>query len=171
MHEIHGIAFLDILEQRAVFLREMQRVPADVRDLQSRGDDVRDGNAVAGNEAEALVQAEFVGHVEQQLHAEADAHQRLAFLRLFDDHLIQSVRAQFGDGVLERAHAGQDDAVRRADLPRVTGDLRLDSAAFQRTLQRKQIAYAVIDDRDHNVPLSIKRPSWKGSPLPAPDRC
>src|SRR5438477_586597 len=63
----------------------------------------------------------------------------------------------------ERADAGQNDAARAEDLRRIAADHRGHSRASDRLLDAAQVAHAVIDDRDHRIPLVESTPRTRGS--------
>ena len=98
---------------------------------------------VAGQQAEPGGALVLVGALEQQLHAEADAeHRHAARRRARASDLVEAERAQAAHRLRERADAGHDDAVGRADLVVVGGDARASaptcSSAFS-TLRRLPI--------------------------------
>ena len=110
----------------------MQRVPADLRDLQFGGDGPLHGNDGPGDESQAFVFPVFIALVEQELHAEADAHQRLSLCRQFADEVRETGGKQALLRVPERADARQEQFVRRAKTLGVRGDLHLVPQGLQR---------------------------------------
>ena len=133
-----------------------EAVPAHMRDLEAGPG--RDRHDLARDPAEARRWSRYsrprVGH---QLHADADAEERLAALdhrRAAGPRPCPARAVEAGAAVGEGADARQHDAVGRGDLARVGGDERrarpapLSRAARSKRLGgRAQIARAVIDDR------------------------
>ncbi len=115
----------------------------------------------------------FAAALGQQLHADADAEERPAFLmhrfvkRL--DHAVDGIEPAAAIG--ERADAGQHDAIGRGNDVRIVGhdDRLADAGIMRRALERfggrMQIAGAIIDDGDghRDAPGSGNRPTMSGA--------
>ena len=163
MHEI-GVQALRPERQtvhQLVRTRDVERVPAHVRDFQLR---IARHDAVdlAGDPAEPVGDLIFAAALGQKLHADADAEERPALVmhRLFQrrDHAVHAVEAAPAIG--EGADARQHDAIGGGHHRRVVGhDDRLIVPAvargpFERLGGGVQIARAVIDDGDAHRPRS-----------------
>ena len=107
MDVIDVFALTDVLEQRVV-LYNVQGVPADLRHLQALVRKVGLQRAdLALHKAKAFVLTVLVTLFKQQLHAKADAQQRLLFGFFFHDrHKPRCL--QLGHGIGKSAHARQD---------------------------------------------------------------
>ena len=148
MDVIDVFSLTDVLEQRVV-LYNVQGVPADLRHLQALVRKVGLQRAdFALHKAEAFVLTVLVALFKQQLHAKADAQQRLPFGFFFNDR-YKARRLQLGHGIGKSAHARQDEPVGFADGVRVGGDDRFQPQLLQAGLQAEQVAHAIIDNCDH----------------------
>ena len=148
MDIIYILALADILEQRVV-LDDVQCVPADLRHLQALVRQVRLQRAhLALDKSQARVFAVLIAFFKQQLHAQADAQQRL-FFRLGPDDRHKAGGHQLVHGVAKGTHAGQDEPVGFADGIGVGGDHRVLPQLCKAGFQAEQVAHAVIHDRDH----------------------
>src|SRR5262249_14912943 len=107
-----------------------------------------------------LVTAVLFRLFEEQLIAEADAQQWPALTRKLHDPAAQVPLLQLPQGRREGPHAGQHQAFGSGQLVVVGGRSRSGSDVQQRTLDRAQVADAVVDDRDH--PESPDRPKLFG---------
>ena len=87
MDEINEIASFDVLKQGRT-LHKNKLVPADVRDLVSGGNDVRNGFYVAFDKPESFLLSAFITLIKEHLHTQADTEERLARCAFFDDDLI-----------------------------------------------------------------------------------
>ena len=124
MDEVDTVTFPNVSEEGGVLL-EAQGVPADVRDLQIRRDHTLDGAHGAGDQAKAFVLAVFVAFVEQQLHSQADAQQRLAAGGQLFQYGVQPRFAELLRRVTESTYAGEEDLVRSFQNGRVGGNCYL----------------------------------------------
>jgi hypothetical protein len=77
--------------------------------------------------------------------------------------LVQAGRAQAAHGLGERADAGDDDALGRAQLVVVGGEHGPGADLGERLLDRPAVAHAVVDDADHRTPFVTARRSPVGS--------
>src|SRR5580692_225925 len=140
--------------EHGVWPRDIERVPAHVRDFQAR---IARHDAIdfAGDPAQTFRNLVFAPALGQQLHADADAEERPALLphRLVQrsDHAIHRVEAApaIGKGAYTRQHdtvrlrhhrgiVGHHDGLAEAGLVR---------GALERFCSRVQVTGAVIDDR------------------------
>jgi hypothetical protein len=145
VHEVDVGAGFHLGQQR-VRRVVLDGVPAHVRHL-----DPLAGREMADlriDPAEPLVFAVLVGPAADQLHAQADAEQRLAGCHMGVEGRNHAGAAQVLHGFLEGADAGDDDAVTgghrfgRADQLGLLADLG------EGIEHRAQVAHAVVDDAD-----------------------
>ena len=130
MNEVHAISGLDVGED-GVGCADIQRVPADVRNLQFSGNDLGDGAHLTGDQAEACVLAEFKALVQQQLHAQAYAHHGCATSGDLFDQRVQAGLPELPSRITKCAHAGQDHPLGTADLFSIAGDDSLGANRLQ----------------------------------------
>src|SRR5262249_55432520 len=158
--EIDEVAVRNGVEKRGRFLR-LELVPAHVRHL--RAVPRTEADHAAGKDIEALLRTELLALAEQQLESQADAEKR----RLARDDVAhrrdEVVALEIFHARAERADAGQHDAVRAHDRADIAGDLRGVPETLERLLHAVEIAHAVVDDRDHKLPLVDKTPLMRGS--------
>src|SRR5262249_10699113 len=102
-----------------------------------------------GKQAQTLVTAVLLRLFEEQLIAEADAQQWPALTRKLHDPAAQVPLLQLPQGRREGPHAGQHQAVGAGQLVEVGGHARGGSPLQYSTLDRAQVADAIVDDRDH----------------------
>ena len=121
--------------------RRVQWVPADVRHPLGAAVRVhiRDAHHAAGNQAKALVQAEFFGFVKQHLHPKADTQQQGTLGRLLLDGLDQPQLFQPLHAVLESAHAGQHQGIGCQNICRAAGHLYFCPKMGERMLHAEQV--------------------------------
>ena len=84
--------------------------------------------------------------LEEELHAQADAQQRLARVRGGVNGLVHSRGAELGVGVRKRPDAGENYALcpeYRVCVPR---DHALSADGGERTLEREEVPHAVVYD-------------------------
>ena len=107
----------------------------------------------AGNQAQAPISTHFGAGIQQHLHPQANAQQRL-FPRLLQNRLIHAGFPQCRHAHGECAHTGQDHTVRRLQFLG-TGHNGIGIAqVIQRLCDAFQIARAVINHRYHaNAPF------------------
>ena len=106
MDEVDEVALADRAEETAFGLDERQRVPADVRDLQTRVDHPFERNDLAFQQPQTRVDAVLAAFFKQKLHPEADAEQFLALFDLAADQVVEPGLAEFVRRVSEGADAG-----------------------------------------------------------------
>ena len=111
----------------------------------------------------------LIAALEQQLHSEADAEQRLSVSGEPTQHTVKPSRAQLVCCIAERPDPRQDYSVRRLENAAVSADRHALTDRPQRTLERKQIANTVIDYRDHHSTPLVDgiSPAYAGSRLTA----
>ena len=90
----------------------------------------------------------LVALFKQQLHAKADAQQRLLF-GFGPDHRHKARCLQLCHGVGKSAHARQDEPVGFADGVRVRSHNGFQPQLLQAGLQAEQVTHAIIDNCDH----------------------
>ena len=128
---------------------------------------IREAAHAAGQQAETRDVA-FLGRLEQQLHADADAEQRLAQAA---DRVDEARATQARHAIGSRADAGQDDMRCGAQRLRVRGEIRVDAESLDRVTQRRNVGAAAVDDRQpyHSVPfvlgssVSVTRNAWRSA--------
>jgi uncharacterized protein YraI len=81
--------------------------------------------------------------------AKADAENRLPLCSLLLDQCTKAGTAQLFGSIAKRANAGENDLVCRTQHGRVGRDHGIRPHGKERGAQRKQVAYAVINDCDH----------------------
>ena len=148
MHEVDVIALRKVRHQRAL-LREGQRIPAHVGHIQPRRKKGRDIPDFAVNQAQTLMFAVLKGFVKEELHAQADAHERLSCEGFLAGCIKHAGLFQFLYRVAEGADTRQNQPVRLPQHLPVSCDDRLFADQAKRALQGKQISRAVIDNRNH----------------------
>ena len=155
MDKVDAVPFLHIAQKRmAAFLNE--RVPAHLRDLQFRRNGTLHRDHAAAQKAEAVMLAEFIALVKEQLHSEADPEKRLAAFGFRQHRPVQAGGTQLVDGIPEGADARQNDTVRPANLLRIGRHACFQSKAQQRAAQGEEVSHPVIHDRDHpSTPLVL----------------
>src|SRR5262249_14091683 len=122
-----------------------------------------------GKEAEAAHRAELDALLEEDLHADADPEKGPTRERRVADDVDEAGRLQVLDAGTERTHPRQHDSVRTPDVARIAAhpDLDVASGLVRRALEAlggaPQIADAVVDDRDHRMPLVESTPWMRGS--------
>jgi len=104
---------------------------------------------LTGDDAEALHAGGLLAGVEQHLHPDADAEERLAGLDRLVDHRLEPRHPQLLHAPAEGPDAGQDDAGRPAGEGRIGGQGGLDAQMLQRLLGRAEVPDAVVEDGDH----------------------
>ena len=129
--------------------RRVQRVPADMRYLLRAALHIggRNPHHAAGNQPQALVQAELLGFVKQHLHAQADAQQRRACGGFLADRLDQPQLFQPGHAVLERTHAGQYQRIGGQHILGLAGHQGFGAKMGKGVLHAQQVRQAIVDDR------------------------
>ena len=118
--EVNAVAFFQVFKDRAFVFCKIQSVPADVRDIQPFRDAAFHAYNPAGNKAEAFVNAVLVAFLEEKLHAQADAHERLAFAGFFVNYFIKSGLEKLGGSIAESSHTGENQFVGISDNLRVS---------------------------------------------------
>src|SRR5262249_30899898 len=130
-----------------------------VRDLPTGREPAHD----AGQHVEALALAELLAAREEQLVAEADAEERAAAVERATQRRRQAETLEIGHRIVKRAVAGKDHGIGVVHRVGVRGHAGVNAAPFEGLLDRAEIAPAVIDDGDHNVPLVEGRiPAMRG---------
>ena len=100
--------------------------------------------------------AVFMAFFKEQLHAKADAHERLALPGQVAQQRIQPEGAKLRRRVAESAHAGQNDAVRRAQRIFLARDGAFRADVPKRAGERIEVAHPVIHHGDHGaIPPSV----------------
>ncbi len=117
--EVDEAAFGDPMEDRCR-TADTDAVPAHVRHLEPLtlfDHPRRKAHHPARDQPQAPVAAEFLALVEEHLHADADAEQRLAGLDMRQQRLDETALAQVMDAVAKGADPRQHHLVRRDDIP------------------------------------------------------
>ncbi|CDN44800.1 hypothetical protein BN871_FO_00040 [Paenibacillus sp. P22] len=143
MDEI-DMPLLQTCRQRA-WPQEIQAVPAHMRNLVVS----LETYDPARQQAKPFMAAMLLALGEQQLHAEADAEQRLARSRVSPRCIVHAGLPQIGHRIPKSADAGKDGGIRFKNLVPVRGHDGFESEPLHRFADAVQIAEAVIDDRDH----------------------
>src|SRR5690606_644899 len=100
----------------------------------------------------------------QQLHAQADAHQRYLQLAQRPDQALRMQPAHaFGRG----ADARQDHPVRALQAGRIGNHLRLHAQAFERIADRAEVGAPGIDHNDTLAGAAHSTPLVEGSASPS----
>ena len=107
----------------------------------------RNPHHAAGNQPQALVQAELLGFVKQHLHAQADAQQRRACGGFLADRLNQAQLFQPGHAVLERTHTGQYQRIGGQHILGLAGHQGFGAKMGKGVLHAQQVRQAIVDDR------------------------
>ena len=127
-------------------------VPADVRDpLAGLGHQPPDA---AGDQPEPVVEAALLALAGEQLHAEADAEDRLALRRGGAQRVAPAGIVEPVHRLAERADAGHDDRSGIGDRGGIGGDQGLGAALLEAAARRGQIAHAIVDDEDAHLRIS-----------------
>src|SRR4051794_26279273 len=114
-----------------------------------------DGEAadLAGDDPEALHTGGLLAGVEQHLHPDADADERLAGLHRVVDHRLQPRFAQLLHTAAEGTDAGQDDTGRLPGHGRVGGQGGVGTEVLEGLLGRAEVADPVVENGDHSTSL------------------
>src|SRR3989441_5553934 len=160
VHEIEVRGVGDIREPR-VRADQPQLIPARVRDTHGPAQ-LSDSATV---EAKTRRRRVLLALLEEELHPHAEAENREAPLARPADRLIQAEAAQLTRAVAEVSDAREHDRARREDLFSIAGDADVSGArTAQRALDVREVADAVVHDRDHPMrPLELGTPSRRGS--------
>src|SRR3954451_12936136 len=118
----------------------VQAVPADVGDRHG----LRQSGDAAGEEAEAVGQAEFLSFVKEDLEADADAEQRGPAVERLVQRLLQRA-AQSVARWSEGAHAGKDQAAGRRHLRGIGGDRDPGADVLEGAHEVAEVAHSGVD--------------------------
>lgn len=152
MYEIKPAILRDILPQGVVD-GLVYLIPAHMRDLEAFA-----ANRVmqvvtkipdpAREDAEAVGTAVFDAVLHQGLHADTDTEQRGTGVDDLTHCLVKAQASDFRHAVTNRAHPGQDDAIRPDDLGRVGAnhDATIHGDLFQGLGNGVEVTHAVIND-------------------------
>ena len=139
MDEINEIALLKILEY-GVSVSDMQCVPADLGDLQLRGEGSLHTDNRAAKQAETLVLSVFVAFLKEHLHTEAYTHKLFALFRFLDNHLIKPALPKLAPCILKCSNAGQKDLIRASYDLGISRYNRLCTYCIKGATKRKQVS-------------------------------
>ena len=109
--------------------------------------------ALSAEEAETGKLGRLFAPLEQPLHAEADAEQGPALADARENRL-HPVGSQRPRGA-EVSDARHDDSRSFTELGGVGGRVQVGAEGAKRLAHRRQVARAVVDERDHNRPLVL----------------
>ena len=123
---------------------------------------------LARDQPQPLVATELLALVEEHLHADADAEQRLAGGHMGQQRLDETAGAQVADAVAKGADAGEHHLVGRGDIPGIGADPRREAELLEGLLDAAQVAHLIINDIYHSqtyssLPLLESTPSMRGS--------
>src|SRR5690348_9920969 len=121
-----------------------ETAPPDHRQAQRRAD----LDHSPGEQAEAFVPSVLRRLFEEELVAEADAQDRFASLRQLDDPAAEAALLEPRKRGREGADTGKHDACGSLEVLLVRGEPWLGAHLEQGTLDRADVADAVVDDRD-----------------------
>src|SRR5258706_718319 len=165
-HDVIGVDEIDVVapgdagEKRRIFFL-FHAVPAHVRHLEAVVRAKR--HHPAGKNIQSLLRPELLALAEQELEAEADAEKRLFALHDFADRPDEVVAPEVFHAGVEGADARQHDPVGVENRRDVARDLRPAAHALEALLDAAKVPHAVIDDRDHRLPLVDRTPLTRGS--------
>ena len=163
VHEV-GAGALGYPAQQQRLTQRQQAVPAHVRHADATGRHQLAHHP--GNQSQCL-HAGLFGALEQQLHAQADAHQRhLQPLQRFHQALrMQALHAGTGG-----ADAGQDHPLRTGQAVRIAHQPHRRAQSLQCVAHRTEVGATGIDQRNvaHSAPWCSAAPCPGG---PAPAQC
>ena len=132
----------DVGHEPGVALK-VQGVPSDVRDDEAVAAELAHD---AGDDAEALHPSALLAAVEQQLQAEADAHERLAGRDVVLDGVDEPARREDVHGGPVRADAREDELVRGGDARGVVHGLDREAQGLDGVANAPNVAGAVVQE-------------------------
>jgi hypothetical protein len=141
--EIDVASVLDAAEQGTLRLRELNLVPADLRNLESL--DLGEANHLASkhsNPGRAAV--ELLAFLEERLVSNADSKERAARRNEIANSGQQFLSLHGGDAVIERADAGENDAACVLHPVRACCDVNVRSHFAESLFHAAQVAGPVI---------------------------
>ena len=119
-----------------LILAEMQRIPANMRNLIANRHHVGNRPNGALNESQPLMEAVLVTFFKKQLHTKADPHNGFALLRLLNHQFSHAAVPQFASGIPESAYPRQNQPIGLADHIGIIGNNGIRSDGSKGTLQR-----------------------------------
>ena len=128
---------------------EFERIPTYLRDFQVFRHISFKRLHTAFDQSETFVFSVFKTLFKQDLHPEADPEQGSSAFRFFAHERVQPSAAEFFRGIGKSPDAGKYQFVRFFDRFRVSADRHAFSDRGKRTLKRKKIADAVINNNGH----------------------
>src|SRR5581483_565345 len=131
-------------------LHVVEDVPPDLGELL-----VAQAAHLAADVAQAPRAGALLAALEEELHPQADAQQRLAGVERLEERV--AVGQQLGRGVPEGAHPGEDDGGRVEDGLGLRDEAGRGALALQRLADAVQVAHAVVQDGDlhQEPPMSL----------------
>ena len=111
-----------------------------------------------GQQSQAAQLRRFLAGVVQRVQAEANSEERDAALQRIEQRCAQGLLVERANQRAEVSHARQDQHFGVADGSRSVGAARFGAEFLQRALHRREVAGAVIDERDfHSSPFVLGR--------------
>ncbi len=156
--EVDVGAVLDSVEERVGTVTP-QPVPAHVGNRQRSVDSPH----AARKEAEAPVEAVLLALLEEDLHADADAQERLPGRGGLLEHPHEAAAPDLVHRRAEGAVPGQDEGVGGAQHRRVSAQHGLGPRVAKSLGHAPEVADPVVDDGDHSLPLVLGTPFTRGS--------
>src|SRR5258708_14072039 len=143
VHEIEVGTVLDPLPQDGV-VALLQAAPSDHRKTLA----AFHLDHLSRQQPQALVATVLLRLLEEELVAEAHAQQGLARFSQGHDAPAEAVFRELLQGRRESPDPREDDSFRLFELFRIRGELGFGSDVRERSLDRADIAHAIVDDRD-----------------------
>src|SRR5258708_1345142 len=144
VHEIEVGTVLDPLPQDGV-VALLQAAPSDHRKTLA----ALHLDHLSRQQPQALVAAVLLRLLEQELVAEAHAQQWLARFSHRRDASAEAVFRELFEGRRKSPNPRKDDSFRLFELFRIRGERGLGPDMRERSLDRADVAHAIVDDRDH----------------------
>lgn len=141
--EVDVASVLDAAEQGTIRLRELNLVPADLRNLESF--DLGEANHLASKHSNASRAAvELLAFLEERLVSDADSEKWAARRYEIANSGQQFLSLHGGDAVIERADAGKNDAACVLHAVRARCDVNVSSHFAESLFHAAQVAGPVI---------------------------
>ena len=168
VYEIDVITGRDAAQERGLRLADIDRVPANLRNLQS----MTRGKLAhrTRKEAKPLLPGSFLARIKKHLESDANPEEWPFRSGPGHDFVPHSGRREAPHAVTERADPRQHQRVHLRDFLRRTDKNRLASHMLKGLLHASQIPYVVIHDADHasNISKPVKLSHHSALPFPIP---
>src|SRR5579859_25733 len=155
VHEVEVVAVRDVAEP-GVVSGPAHGVPADLRHPRHAAEP---GDRAAV-EAEPRLAGVLLAAVEQELHADADAEDRHTALACVPQRRREAPAVELARAMAEVPDPRKDDRRRVAERDGLVDQVRACADRGERLAHAREVADAVVDDRDHPAPT---RPLLEGA--------